>query len=558
MSLQSHELSLVAENAGLRAEITALRQRLSGSEEIVRAIREGEIDAFVVSQPQGERIYSLRTADVLHHAMLEEMNEGCVVLDASAVVVYCNPHFARLVGAERVNIVGRSVFPFIQPEHRGAMESLCEERMHGTRMELGLLAQTGERVPTSASLNRIRLEECDVFGIILSDLRDQLRRQELVAESERKDEFLGMLAHELRNPLAPIRNAINVMDDPELSKESFVWARQVVHRQVQQLVRLLDDLLDVQRFTHGVISLKTEPVEIGALMAAVLDSVRSITEAKLQRLHIEGADEPLWIDADEARITQVISNLLLNASKYSPTHSGVWVSWARAKERARIQIVDNGVGMDAELVPRVFDAFVQGDRDLSRSQGGLGVGLTLVKRLVELHGGSVSASSEGLGEGSKFIVHLPLSKVAPPLSAAAQVPEARASSRPSRAVLVVDDNEDSAVSLCALLRMSGHQAELASDGPAALRCAEVLFPGIVILDIGLPGMDGYEVANRLRELAGTRTCHIIALTGYGRSEDRDRTEAAGFCAHVVKPVEINPLLELIEQVCSETAVTMRR
>jgi two-component system CheB/CheR fusion protein len=381
--------------------------------------------------------------------------------------------------------------------------------------------------------------------MIVTDLRDQRLRQELLAESNRKDEFLAMLAHELRNPLAPIRNALALMDTPELPKPAFDWARQVIDRQVNQLVRLLDDLLDVQRFSHGVIDLQTKVTELGALIEGAVEALRSSATAKEQDLRVERWGQPLFVMADSVRLTQVISNLLVNAVKYSPPNSHITVSWKREGRNAQVRIADTGIGMAPELVEQVFNPFVQGDRDLSRSQGGLGLGLTLVKRLVELHGGSVKAASAGPGRGSEFTLTLPLLFDEASRPGASERPAPRAPSQPKR-ILVVDDNEDSAASLCALLTQAGHRTGMALDGPEALRTIAQLEPHVIILDIGLPGMDGFEVARRLHAMGALENCRLVALSGYGRAEDRERTRASGFHAHLVKPVEMDALLDVVE------------
>jgi PAS domain S-box-containing protein len=536
------DLHLRQENERLRAQVRELEARVWEPEDTIRAIREGEVDAVVVTRSGDERVYSLRTADVLYRAMVEEMNEGALALDTSGLILYANPHFARMMSVEPATMVGRSIDSLIADESRLSFDQLRSKSTNGNHSDLMLEAGDGELIPVVASMNLIRLDDSDVLGMIVTDLRDQRQRQELIAESSRKDEFLAMLAHELRNPLAPIRNALALLGSPEASKESSDWARQVIDRQVSQLVRLLDDLLDVQRFTHGVIELRTESTELGALVESAIDVIRHTASTKRQKLRVERAAAPLPVLADSARLTQVISNLLVNAVKYSPAESEIVVSWRQQGSRAIVTVADNGIGMSPELLKRVFEPFVQGDRDLSRSQGGLGLGLTLVKRLVELHGGSVSGTSAGPGRGSEFTVTLPIHAEPQARAAASRAPPARKFGEPRR-VLVVDDNEDSAVSLCALLRHAGHVSAMARDGFEALDVASSFKPEVIILDIGLPGMDGYELATRFRE--SMAHCSLVALTGYGRVEDRERAAAAGFDSHVIKPVEFDALLKII-------------
>ena len=533
------------ENERLRAQVRELQARMFEPEDTIRAIREGEVDAVVVTSPEGERIYSLRSADVLYRAMVEEMKEGALVLDPNGLILYCNPQFARLVNTEREELLGSSILPLVVDASRSAFDRLRQTTSGGVHKELGLLAREGEIVPVYASVNRIHLDDSDILGMIVTDLRDQRLRQELLAQNNRKDEFLAMLAHELRNPLAPIRNALALMDTPDLPKPAFDWARQVIDRQVSQLVRLLDDLLDVQRFSHGVIDLQTKVTELGTLIESGIEALRSSATAKEQELRVERSPQPLFVMADSVRLTQVISNLLVNAVKYSPPKSHITVSWRRVGRNAQVRIADDGIGMTPELVEQVFNPFVQGDRDLSRSQGGLGLGLTLVKRLVELHGGSVKAASAGPGHGSEFTLTLPLLFDEASRPTTDERRPVRERSQPKR-VLVVDDNEDSASSLCALLAHAGHRTRMALDGQEALSSIAELEPHVIILDIGLPGMDGFEVARRLREMGALKACRLVALSGYGRNEDRDRTRASGFDAHLVKPVEMDALLDVVE------------
>jgi CheY-like chemotaxis protein/two-component sensor histidine kinase len=311
------------------------------------------------------------------------------------------------------------------------------------------------------------------------------------------------------------------------------------------LIRLVDDLLDVQRFTHGVIDLKTEALEIGLLIEDVIEATRASAEAETQPILVEPPSERLYILADAARLTQVISNLLINAIKYSPSKSEIVLSWSRDGNSVAIRIKDNGIGMSQELVSRVFEPFVQGNRDLSRSQGGLGLGLTMVKRLVELHGGTVAASSAGAGRGSEFLVRIPLLAEQDRTVTIVPCAKPREPTR-SKRVLVVDDNEDSARTLRAQLERRGHVIEVAKDGAEALSLALSQEPEAIVLDIGLPILDGYEVARRIRLSDSLQHCRLIALTGYGTAEDRERCRAAGFDSHLIKPVDLSELLDVLE------------
>jgi signal transduction histidine kinase/DNA-binding response OmpR family regulator len=356
-----------------------------------------------------------------------------------------------------------------------------------------------------------------------------------------KNEFLSMLAHELRNPLAPIRNAVHVLRLQGRDGSQFGWARDVIDRQVKHLVRLVDDLLDISRITQGKIRLKLEPLEMGTVVAEAVEASRPVIEARRHRLDVNLAEEPLRVNGDAARLAQVLTNLLNNAAKYTDEGGRIGLTVGLEQGWVVCRVTDTGVGIPPEMLSAVFNLFTQADRSLDRSQGGLGIGLTLVRRLVEMHGGTVHAHSEGPGRGSEFVVRLPALVREAAGAAAAGGGESAAAPRAGCRVLVVDDNVDAADSLGMLLRLGGCEVRLAHDGPAALEAAQAFRPQVVVLDIGLPGMDGYEVARQLRTLPSTRHSVLAAVTGYGRDEDRARSREAGFDYHLVKPVDLDML-----------------
>jgi signal transduction histidine kinase/ActR/RegA family two-component response regulator len=358
---------------------------------------------------------------------------------------------------------------------------------------------------------------------------------DLQEADRRKDEFLAMLAHELRNPLAPIRNALHIMRMPGANSEVVEKARQVTERQVQLLVRLVDDLLDVSRIMRGRIEPRKEPIELAAVIARAVETAQPILDAQGQELILQFPREPLPLEADPVRLAQVLGNLLNNAAKFSQRVGRVWLTAGREGDLAVVRVRDEGVGISAELLPRVFDLFMQADKSLERTRGGLGIGLTVVKRLVELHGGSVAAHSAGPGQGSEFVVRLPLA--AKPVAARASSPAREPSGQAAiHRVLVVDDNVDAAESVAALLQLWGHEVRLAHTGPEAVQAAEAYRPEVVFLDIGLPGLNGYDVARRLRQRLELRGMVLAAVTGYGQENDRRRSQEAGFDYHLTKPV----------------------
>ena len=375
------------------------------------------------------------------------------------------------------------------------------------------------------------------------------RAADLVRADRSKDEFLGMLAHELRNPLAPLRSATEILQTRGVTAEATGQAVDILSRQIDNMSEMIDDLLDVSRITEGKIELRLEEVALEAVLEAAASLAERGIQARGQEITISLPAEPVFLRADATRLDQVFGNLLTNACKYSGRGCHVSLSAERAEPRGEeppeviVRVRDDGIGIAPDLLPRIFDLFVQANRSLDRAHGGLGIGLTLVQRLVKLHGGSVEAHSEGLGQGSEFTVRLPILAAA----AAHAPPPAAANPDTPRRILIVDDNEDSAWTMATLQSMRGHETRTAFTGPDAVAAAAEFLPDVVLLDIGLPGMDGYEVARQLRAMPALAGTFVVAMTGYGRDEDRALTEAAGFDRHMVKPVD----LELLRQWLSE-------
>tara|TARA_R100000306_G_scaffold59813_1_gene59200 strand:+ start:985 stop:2577 length:1593 start_codon:yes stop_codon:yes gene_type:complete len=374
---------------------------------------------------------------------------------------------------------------------------------------------------------------------------DRRRRAELqlLEEQRRKDEFLAMLGHELRNPLSPIKAALQLQNFANVSDDAKARSMDIVNRQVDHLTRLVDDLLDVARITRGMILLKSERLEVGSIIYRASELCQPVIQEKEQRLSIEMAGEPLYVQGDLQRLTQVVGNVLNNAAKYTQRGGSIQLIVLREDSYVNIVVADNGMGIDPALLPHVFDVFSQSERTIARSEGGLGVGLTIVKRIVEQHGGMVSVSSAGLGEGSEFRVVLPLGD-APPmpeLPEQARLPNTGSGLR----VLVVDDNADAGLMLAELLRLTGYTVDLAENGQQALSAADTFAPDVILLDIGLPDMSGYDVARAIRSSAGRTNPLLVALTGYGQAEDIRKAMAAGFDHHLVKPADINRLMEIL-------------
>jgi len=361
--------------------------------------------------------------------------------------------------------------------------------------------------------------------------------QALRDADRRKDEFLATLAHELRNPLAPIRNSLQILKMPRVDPATVERSREMMERQVHHLVRLVDD---VSRVMRGKIDLRRERVELATVVARAVETVQPLIDAQRHDLSVRLPAESLSLDADPVPLTQVVGNLLTNAAKYTEPNGRIRLSAARVGDEAVLRVRDDGIGIAPDVLPRVFELFVQVDHSATRSQGGLGIGLTLVKNLVEMHGGTVAARSEGLGMGSEFVVRLPLAARAVPAGGAPDPGDvAGPTGHASHRLLVVDDNRDAADSLAVFLRFQGHEVRVAHGGAAAaaLELAGGYAPDAIFLDTGMPGMDGYEVARRMRQLPGLTNVVLTALTGWGQPEDRRRTADAGFDHHLVKPPE---------------------
>ncbi|MFL5340760.1 MAG: PAS domain S-box protein [Gemmataceae bacterium] len=378
------------------------------------------------------------------------------------------------------------------------------------------------------------------------DITAQKRTEEALREADRrKDEFLAVLAHELRNPLAPVRSALQIMRLAGDNRYAVEQARSMMERQVQQMVRLVDDLLDVSRITRGNVELKKERVALSSVVATAVETSRPLIEAARHELHVAIPAETVELEADATRLAQVLSNLLNNAAKYSDPGGKIWVTAQRDGPQVEVGVRDTGIGIPREMLPRVFDLFTQVDRGSDKTQGGLGVGLSLVRNLVEMHGGSVSAHSDGPGRGSEFTIRLPLAAERPAAAGGPNGPQAGAAARPMRRVLVVDDNTDAALALGMLLRMLGHDVRTAPDGPAALEEVAEFRPEVAFLDIGMPGMSGYDLARQLRATPGGESTFLVALTGWGQAEDRRYAHEAGFDEHLTKPADPAKLVELL-------------
>jgi signal transduction histidine kinase len=455
-------------------------------------------------------------------------------------------------------MIGRPISVLAVPERYEDMRRILETIRRGERIdhyETVRRRQDGRIIHVSLTVSPIRDAQGGLIGAskIARDITDRKQieqeRAALLEEVrkavEQRDEFLAMLAHELRNPLAPLRNSIHLLrlkgDDPSI----VAHVRDMMDRQVTHLGRLVNDLLDVSRITRGMIILDRQRDDLTRLVAQATEDHRGVFEAAGVALQVDLPETPVWVNVDPTRLMQVLENLFENAGKFTEEGGkiGVEVVADRRSHRALLRVRDTGIGVDPEMVPRLFDVFTQADRSLDRRRGGLGLGLALVKRLVQLHGGEVEARSPGLGKGSEFTVTLPLEDEPTALT---DQPPREPGPRKQVKVLVVEDNRDSAESLRLLLASEGFDVTLAFSGTEGVELAHRARPDVVVCDIGLPGMDGYAVARALRNDPGTRKARLIAVTGYGQEGDRSRALESGFDTHVVKPADPQRLLSLID------------
>jgi len=531
---------MITTDADGREDTGTLRTRLAEAEEMLRAIRHGEIDALVVEGGGGQQIYTLHSAEEPYRNLVEQMQEGAVVLTAGGAILYSNASFAALVGEPLESVVGTGIDRFVNLSDRDDFESLL--RAGSGRRRSRLVGAGAGAFDVSLSLTTTASVGGDRLNLIVTDLRELFEatsnRDRAEHDNRTKDEFLAMLAHELRTPLGAIANAVRVLERARVEGEHAARAHTVIARQVGHISQLITDLLDVERVVSGKIRLQRQPMDMAE---AVRRAVATFTgDAELDR-RIDISTEPVWIDADAVRIEQVLTNIVTNAVKYTPPDGRIRVTLRADGDDAVLTVEDLGFGISPALLPFIFDMYVQADRTLDRARGGLGIGLPLVRRLVELHGGSITAVSAGEGQGSTFTVRL---KQIPPVRAVALSPPLERRAR-QRRVLLIEDSADAREMLRMMLELAGHEVYDAADGPSGLELLNVVQPDVGIIDISLPAMDGYQVARRIREEPQGRGMLLLALTGLDTPGDAIRSVEYGFDHHLVKPIDPDQLTRLL-------------
>jgi PAS domain S-box-containing protein len=533
--------------------ITAMRDdegRLLGFGKIVRDLSERRAHEEKL-RAQEE---ALRQSEERFRVLLEGVRDYAIfMLDPEGRVTSWNGGAERILGYRAPEIVGQSFerfFTLDEREQGRPAEELREATLQGRFEDRGWrLRKDGTRFWSDVVITSLRdpAGRLRGFAKVTRDLSERKRMESLEEQGRHLTEFLAMLAHELRNPLAPIRSALGIIGMNKDLPGQVAWARDVIERQAVHLTRLVEDLLDVSRITRGKLRLRNAPMDLRAAAHRAIESARPIVDQRRHRLHVSMPPGTLPVHGDVTRLTQVVQNLLNNAAKYTPEGGDIWLEVRGEGDEAVIVVRDNGVGITPHVLERVFDLFAQGERTIDRSEGGMGIGLTLARRIVILHGGEIEARSEGAGHGAEFVVTLPRLRAEVMVPAPQPHDVELASGGRKRSILVVDDNVDTAASMAMLLRMGGHDVEIEHDGPQALRRVSEHVPDIMLLDIGLPSMSGYDVASELRSRPELKRMRIFAMTGYGQEEDRRRSLASGFDGHLVKPVLPADLLGILEE-----------
>lgn len=518
-----------------------LRARLGEAEDMLRAIRHGEVDALVVEGSTGNQVYTLHSAEEPYRNLVEQMQEGAVVITGHGDIVYANARFAELVGEPLESVVGTPITRFINPSDGDDFALLLAGG--AGRCRCSLLGSTSGPFEVSLSLTTMVESNGRRLNLIVTDLTELLaanrHRDRAERDNRTKGEFLAMLGHELRTPLSAIINAARVIELAGSAGERATRAHEVIAHQIGHVKQLINDLLDVERVVSGKIRLQREPLDMAE---AVRRAVATVTgDPELVR-RIEVNTEPAWVDADPIRLQQILTNVVANAVKYTPPGARIEIALRANGNDVSLTVTDAGFGISPRLLPFIFDMYMQADRTLDRAQGGLGIGLTLVRRLVELHGGTITAASEGEGRGSTFTVSLAQ------ISSAREAP-ARGAARGRRArpkrVLVIEDSDDAREMLRMMLELAGHVVYDAADGVRGLQLLDAVRPDAAIIDLGLPGIDGYQVASRIREEPYGRSMCLLALTGNDGAADVARSSAHGFNYHLVKPVDPDHLARLL-------------
>jgi two-component system, chemotaxis family, CheB/CheR fusion protein len=531
-----------------------LKARQRSSRDKVRGLTEKPTPA--VRPDPGDDLENLHHRGLLA-AIVDSSDDAIVSKTLEGRILSWNRGATRIFGYEPHEVIGKPITIIIPPELHAEEQQILERLGRGERIEhfdTVRITKDGRRIAISLTVSPVRAADGTIIGAskVARDISERKLAEERLKESEealrladrRKDEFLALLAHELRNPLAPIRYALAANKKPGRTPEQCRQAEEIIERQVAHMSRLLDDLLDISRITRGALELKKTRSELTSIIGAAIETARPILDAKHHTLVLDLPSQPVQLEADVVRLGQVFSNLLINAAKYTDPDGRIQLRVVRQDNEVVVSVTDNGIGISADMLPRVFNMFFQSHSALGRAEGGLGVGLSLVRGLLALHGGSVEARSQGPGRGSEFIVRLPLGD-GHPANGEVEAEVDPISANAGLKILVVDDNRDAADTCAMLLEASGHHVQTAYTGRQALELARVFRPHALLLDIGLPDVDGYKLAGQVRATHWGRGTVLVAVTGWGQEEDRQRAIAAGFDHHLVKPISAETVETLL-------------
>jgi len=518
----------------------------------------GNVDGIVLVfrdiSEQRRLLADLTDSEVRYRRLFETAQDAILILDAEAGrIVDANPFLTNLLGYTREELLGKKLweiglFKDIETNQNAFRE--LQEKRYIRYEDLPLRTKDGRSIDVEFVSNVYSVGNEQVIQCNIRDITARKRAEHALMESyRRKDEFIATLAHELRNPLAPINNAVELMGTTNCSAEQVNTMRGIISRQVKHMIRLIEDLMDASRISRGKLELRTLRVELSTVISTAVEATRDLMEKTGQQLTVSQPDEPVILEADPTRLSQVLINLLNNASKFSPPAARIWLTSEKTDDEVLVRVRDQGIGIADGEESRIFDMFAQVAHSPQQPSNGLGIGLTLVKKLVELHGGTVEVHSEGLGFGSEFMIHLPLLVESPPLDATIFPDEDRPPASAYR-ILVVDDFEDSADLFAQMLGRMGHQVLIAHSGQAALEQVSLLQPDVLFSDIAMPSMSGYELAERLRRQPEIKDLILIALTGFGQPQDREKALQAGFDYHLVKPAQFDTLHALFDTIAS--------
>jgi PAS domain S-box-containing protein len=533
-------------------EVEELRRRLREAEDTINAIRDGYVEALVVSAPEGEQLYTLRTADQPYRLMVEQMREGALTLSADGAILYCNQRFAELVARPAERIAGQTLGDFLQADDHETLQRVLNSE--SCRAEVQLKTAAGTLNPAQLSSITLNIDGVRTVAVMVTDLTHERTERGLRESNRLKDEFLATLSHELRTPLNVILGWTRMLLHDHLSEKARKHALELIDRNAQAQAQLVNDLVDMSRMTTGKLQVEFQSLPVVPVLEAALESVRPAAEAKGLAIHTSWRVRDANILADATRLQQILWNLLSNAVKFTPNGGRISVSAERLDERIRIEVADTGIGIDPAFLPHVFDRFRQADSATTRRFGGLGLGLAIVHDLVRLHGGDVDVRSPGVGQGATFAVTFRATD-APAVAAGQPAPSRKPISLEGYSIMLLEDHADSRDLLVQALRNSG--ADVAAFGAAtdAFAALDRVRPSVIVADIALPDEDGYSFIRRVRahSTPAIQSIPAIAVTAYATSPDRAEALAVGFQQHLPKPVDPGRLVQVIREIIRGSA-----